>query len=232
MQNTSALYKSILASDHWFETKLDINGVGSYDESVLFACNTSHKMFTDTPEIGKAIAGEIDVEMLKPTVDIPRMAELHPFVRACNASEKSEWIPQGVFFIDTRESSKNGNNLDILTIHGYDAMMKAEQPFVSETITGDATDIALVYEIASIIGVEVDDRTEAIMTGAYTIPLPVGYSCREVLGYIASMYVGGFIISEEGKLRLVSLLELPPETNYLITEDADVITFGGVRILV
>jgi hypothetical protein len=46
------------------------------------------------------------------------------------------------------------------------------------------------------------------------------------------MYVGAFIMTDEGKLRLVSILELPPETNYLIDEVGDAITFGGDRILV
>jgi hypothetical protein len=89
-----------------------------------------------------------------------------------------------------------------------------------------------VNEIAYQMGVSVDARTTALMTNAYTIPLPTGYSYREVLGYIASMYVGCFIMSDEGKLRLVSLLELPHETNYLIDQIGNAITFGGDRILV
>jgi hypothetical protein len=45
------------------------------------------------------------------------------------------------------------------------------------------------------------------------------------------MYVGCFIMSEVGELRLVSLLELPPESNLLVTEGGDPIEFGGVCIL-
>ena len=37
MQTTSALYRQILSSDnHWFETKVRINGV-DYGEDVLFS---------------------------------------------------------------------------------------------------------------------------------------------------------------------------------------------------
>ena len=82
------------------------------------------------------------------------------------------------------------------------------------------------------MGVSVDPRTTAMITQGYTIPLPTGYTLREVLGYIAAMYVGCFIMSDAGELRLVSILELPPETNYLIDQLGDAITFGGDRILV
>lgn len=233
MQTTSALYQSIIADDnHWFETRLVIDGVGTYGETDLFSISTSHQMFHGSPTIGSAVAGEIDVKMVYPqNVTIPTMAKLMPQVRVCNESQQSEWIAQGIYYIDTRERTKNNNGLNILTIHGYDAMLCAEQMYAGR-ITGNSTDIQMVNEIAYQMGVSVDARTTALMTNAYTIPLPTGYSYREVLGYIASMYVGCFIMSDEGKLRLVSLLELPHETNYLIDQIGNAITFGGDRILV
>lgn len=237
MQTTSALYKQLIALDpHWFESQLVIDTVGTFSESQLFSIRTEHQMFQGAPEIGKAIASEIDIKMLMPEDAIPTMAVLRPYARVCayvsGVETQSEWLPQGVYFIDTRERTVTDTGESVLEIHGYDAMLKAEQPFQSNNITGDSTDVQMVNEIASIIGVEVDERTYDIMTAAYTIPLPVGYSCREILGYIASMYVGAFIITDDGKLRLVSILELPPETNYLIDGVGDAITFGGDRILV
>ena len=231
MQTTSATYQTILStSGHWFETKLLINGV-TYDKSVLVSMNTSHAMFSGTPEIGHAIAGEIDAALLVPSSDIPTMAELKPYVRACTAAQQSEWLPQGVYYIDTRSETKNEYGANVLTIHGYDAMLKTEQMYNGQ-ITGDSVDTDMVDEVARLIGVNVDARTYTLMTGGYTVPFPSGYTLREILGYIASMYVGSFIMTEEGNLRLVSLLELPAETNYLIDNIGDAITFGGDRILV
>ena len=234
MQQTSALYQSIISGDnHWFETRLVIDGVGIYGETDLFSISTSHQMFHGSPTIGSAVAGEIDVKMVYPTgVTIPVMAKLKPQVRVCNATQQSEWIDQGIYYIDTRERTVSEAGESVLLLHGYDAMLKAERYFQSNTITGDSVDTDMVDEIASIMGVSVDSRTYTLMTSAYTIPLPTGYSCREVLGYIASMYVGSFIITDTGELRLVSILELPPETNYLIDQAGDAITFGGDRILV
>ena len=232
MQTTSPLYQSILADpNHWYETQVVIDGVGTFGENDLFSVSTTHRIFNQTPEVGKAVAGDVNISMIKPEAEIPTMAVLRPKSRIVNATQQSEWLPQGTFFIDTRKSSKNGNGLEVLTIHGYDAMLRAEQMYHGR-ITGNSTDIQMVNEIAYQMGVSVDARTTALMTNAYTIPLPTGYSYREVLGYIASMYVGCFIMSDEGKLRLVSLLELPHETNYLIDQIGNAITFGGDRILV
>ena len=231
MQNVSALYINILAGEHWFETKLDIDGVGTFDESKLFALSTNHAMFTQTVKIGLAVAGEIEIKMLYPSVQIPTMACLRPYVRVCNSTQQSEWLPQGVYYIDTRERTRNDTGLSFLTIHGYDAMLKAEQMY-NGRITGTSTDTQMVNEIAYQMGVSVDSRTYPIMNKSYSIPLPTGYTYREVLGYIASMYAGCFIMTDEGKLRLVVINELPPETNYLIDNVGNWITFGGDRILV
>lgn len=282
MQSTSALYKRILTDqNHWFETKLLIVGVGEFDETQLFSINTNIEMFQNSPTVGTASSGEIEVKMLNPSEPIPAMAVLIPYVRAVGLAPTggaaeiddgiltvddatisndilvfaegtavinesdiieflvtdyeesySEWIQQGVYFVDTREVIKSESGVDVLVLHGYDAMLKAEQMFVSSTILGDSVDIDMVNEIARIIGVAVDERTTALMTMGYTIPLPTGYTLREILGYIASMYVGGFIITDVGKLRLVSVLEMPEETNFLINQDYDYITFGGYRIIV
>lgn len=233
MQTTSATYQTILASDnYWYETQLVIDGVGTYGETQLFRVCTWIEMFHGSPTIGSAVASEIEVEMVYPSETIPGMAVIRPQTRICNETDQSEWLPQGVYYIDTRERTINDYGESVLTIHGYDAMLKSEQMFQSATITGDSTDVQMAAEIASIMGVTVDARTYALMNKAYTIPLPTGYTCREVLGYIASMYVGCFIMTDEGKLRLVSLLELPSETNYLVDQTGSAITFGGDRILV
>ena len=232
MQATSDLYRQILSSDnHWFETKVRINNV-DYGEDVLFSVSTETAMFTNDPEVGRAIAGEIDVSLLSPDETIPPMAQIIPYVRICNATAQSEWIQRGVFYIDTRETTRNGNGLDILSIHGYDSMLFAEQLYPSTTHEWPMVDTAVVQEMADAMGVTVDPRTYDLMNAGYMIPLPGSYSIREVLGYIASMYVGSFIMTETGLLRLVSILELPNETNYLIDNAGDAITFGGDRILV
>lgn len=283
MQNVSASYERLVKSNNkWYETKLVIDGVGEFGEDQLMSISTNIALFQGQPEIGKAVSAEINVSMLMPSAEIPRMACIRPFVRITGTAAKSsavtiengvlsspyasysngkitfsaesgatyangvltfpadtteeltsEWIPQGVYFIDTREVTANNNGLDILTLHGFDAMMKAEQPYSSNATVSDATDTEYVQAIADAIGVEVDSRTWDIMRG-YTMPFPLGYSMREVLGYIASSYIGSFIITDVGKLRLVSLLGLPEiSTESLLADEyGNAIIFGEDAILV
>lgn len=253
MQDTSALYRQILATEpHWFETSIVVGESGvlvteyadrilfggtaiivsrdspdtGYTEERLMSVRTSIQMFNDGVQIGRAISQEIEVTMIKPAGDFPDMAQVVPYVRVCNETDKSEWIQQGVFYIDTREFSDNDSGLVTLTFHGYDAMLMAEQYYSSSSLSYPAVDTAVVREIANKIGVTVDSRTWTIMTDNYTYPLPSSYSLREMLEYIAGSYAGCFIMTETGQLRLVTLLELPAETNYLIDHIGDAITFG------
>ena len=285
MQNTSALYRQLYAlQNHWFETKVNINGADYY-EGQLFAVSTSSRLFARNPDVGKAVAGEINVTLIDPAEDIPVMAVVRPYVRVCgyiaaaeqprviggivylteassidgkdiatldgaainngivyypNITElqQSEWLPKGVYYIDTRQTSHNDDGVTLMELHGYDAMLKAEQYWDADMMPSDGwpddglTDIQVAQMIAEKIGVEVDSRTVTDMDGGYKIPMPIGYTLREVLGYLAAPYLGCFIMTEQGKLRMVSILDLPPETNYLIDNAGYAITFGGTRILV
>lgn len=259
-ETSSTYRRILADENHWFETTVVIGdsgvlitenkekvffGVGDqqtfivvarsgaesgYGEDQIFSVRTNIQLFQNDPSVGGAVSQEIELTMLQPAGDIPQMGLIIPYVRACNAEEKSEWIQQGVFYIDTREISNNDGGITTITLHGYDAMLKAEQEW-HDTGTlnwsnDTVSDADMVADIASIMGISVDARTWAIMTDNYQIPMPLNYTLREILGYIASMYVGIFIINEVGQLRLVSLLELPEETNLLIDNIGDYITFG------
>lgn len=259
MQETSALYQELLASNHKMDTRLAIGetgvlitkqgdsitfgGVsiltgatgadGGYDESLLVSMETEGRMFSqETPSVGDCIVGQIDIEMHKPFGEIPDRARMVPYVRLTDGVRYSEWIQKGVYYIDTRVSKDDGSSIKKIVIQGYDDLRKAEQDYPDSTIEWPAKDIDVVKEIASFIGVSIDARTLPIINRGYLIQYPAGYSCRDVLGYIAAMYAGSFIMSDLGELRLVRLNEIPKETRYLITKEGNAISFGGVRILV
>lgn len=145
----------------------------------------------------------------------------------------SDWIPQGVFYIDTRERTDFEVTTSVLSIHGYDAMLMAEALYPEDDPAGyPKTDVDVVDFIAETMGLEVDDRTYDIMTEAYEINLPATYTMREVLGNIASMYAGNFCISFEGRLRLVGLTDIGIETSFLTDQQGEAIVFGEDRIIV
>lgn len=145
-----------------------------------------------------------------------------------SAEGHSEWLPQGVYFIDTRQVTHNDDGLDILTIHGYDSMLKAEDDYPSTDHEWPYKDILVVNEIAQEIGVEVDSRVAEYLTAGYMINLPTGYSMRETLEQIASAYAGNFCISSEGKLVFVPLYGYGEyEAYYLADENENALVFGN-----
>ena len=207
MQTTSELYNSILLKPYDVETKLDIytaDGktlVGSYGEDVLVSCMTTGKLFS-SPSVGAAVGREIDVKMLMPTETLPRMAMLKPFVRIKYGTDVSEWIQKGVYFIDTRSTDKL---TDVLTIHGYDAMLKTEQLYCGSGDVGQwpRTMAAVVNDICSKIGVTLDSRTS--ISSTYNCQLDTTFSMREYLSHIAAAHAGVFMMTDTGQMRLVPL---------------------------
>lgn len=212
MQQVSQLYKDILAGNHWFEISVVIGDSGDPEtglrEDSLFSASTKSEFFNDgEPCVGAAVSADADISMIAPD-EVPRCAKISLYIRATNGTEYSEWLPQGVFYIDTREQTKDASGLDILTVHCYDAMLKAEVTYPNDS-THDypLLDKDMVQFIADNMGIEVDDRTWEIMTDGYLFTLPVGYSMREVLCMIAAAYAGNFIITPTGKLRLARMFD-------------------------
>lgn len=267
MQQTSDTYKRILASgDYWFENSVTVGDSGrlvdndgglilfggdailvdtggpeaGFREDKLISVKSNHEFFADgTPGVGSAVAGYVDVQMKAP-YNVPKKARVSLYSRAENDTEVSEWVPQGVYFIDTREQTNTGLGYDVLKFQAYDAMLLAEVSYPSDSEHDyPMLDKDMVQFIADNMridpngrGIQVDPRTWEIMTAGHYFPLPVGYSMREVLCMIAAAYAGNFIISPVGELLLVSMFDLPPETRHLITEDGFTVTFGGLYILI
>lgn len=235
MQERSNIYKKLLADQlAVIEIKVTIAGE-EYGQDRLVSVQTNGGLFPEEAfGIGGTRSREIELIVREPGT-IPRMAEIRLYARLTNGETASEWLPKGVFYIDTRATDPFGTNV---TIHGYDAMLKTEQTYTGEGAQGQwpKTDIAAVNEIAQIIGVEVDSRTTEVMTQGFQVQYPgygdSAYTMREVLKYIAVMYAGNWVMSDEGKLYLVAIAKLPKETSYLLDDVGDTLLLGGdTRIL-
>lgn len=236
MQTVSALFESLWRGPHLVESKVNINGVDYFDEDII-SLRTSHSLFSESrPQAGCVVVGVCSLEIIAPNVTVPKRASVKPYVRLTNEekTEISEWVQKGEYYTDKRYIDSNG----VLTLQSYDKLMFTER--VKYTTTGDQgdypmTDIEMVNSIASMLDVNVDSRTVALMTAAYEVGYPgygdAGYTLREILGYIGAMYAGNWCISDIGELRLIPLYELPAETFYIVTENGDPITFGGDRII-
>lgn len=200
MQTVSTLWGELYASPlHGCEWYADIAGT-HVSEEVLKDVRISTALFAgSTPAVGACVAATAELTLYHPTA-IPRMAEIRLYCRLTEGERASEWLPMGVYFIDTRSVSDS----DTLELKCYDAMLKAEQVYLRAGDTGDwpRTMGAVVREICARLGVELDSRTRL---RDYAVEYTDDYTMREVLGYIAAAHGGCFIMTPAGKLRLVTL---------------------------
>lgn len=232
MHTTSALYQRLLRDGrHRKEFMVRIAGT-DYAQDRLVNLETSGGIF-DEPDIGCCVSRQIDLVLRVPG-DIPKGAKIQVYVRLALGGEFSEWIPKGEFYFSTRKTDARTGSM---TVHGYDAMRRAGEIWLTPAYdrrNWPMPPMEAARDIASRIGVELDPRT------ALDPAFPVGYPVDEngdlamddILSGLAVANAGNWIITDEGKLLLLRLGDIPPETNYLVDEHGDAITFGGVRILV
>jgi len=233
MQDTSAIYGKLLRNAyHEKEIRVFIEDTEYRDDQIVSFQRSSDLYADGRPGVGGATAREIDLILRQPS-GIPRTAKIRPEVRLVlkdwisgEVTDASEWIPQGMFFTDTR-SEDHGD----FTIHGYDAMLKAEQPYLGSTINDSWPQKApaVAAAIAQRMGLTLDPRS---VIAADDVPMPLDLTMREVLSDIAAANAGNWTVTDTGTLRLVPLRSIPSSTGYLVTEDGDAITLGGVRLKV
>lgn len=231
-QHTSELWKALWRTKGTGrEYAFDINGVW-YGPNHEVTHSVDSGLYEQL-SVGGAAAAKLTLSLVADAV--PRMAKICRFIRLRNGNQVSEWLPKGVFFT-SRRIVEDG----VWNIEAYDAMRRADIPWEpDQSLEFPLPMPKAVQEFARIMGVELDPRTT--LNQAYTIDYPASdpgsetgdyYSIRQELQWIAAAHAGNWIITGEGKLLLVPLFSIPDETNYLVTEYGDVITLGGVRILV
>lgn len=243
MQTTDANYKELFDSgDYIAEAKVVIDGI-TYEQNKLYNMSVHRKMFKENkPMIGCAVSGEIELSVDDPGRVFSRQAKIVPYYRLRNKTKVSSWIQKGTYYIDTRDIDEETGRIDI---HGYDALRLAERVYPSSTLTWSATSptaFDVMKEIMTFLTGATDvnsnpsryieqETIDKINATRHIIGFPAQYTMREVLESIAAIYGGNFIMSDNGKLKLVSFVGAYEETFYLITETGRRITFGGTRIL-
>ena len=223
-QTTSELWKSLWRMPNTErEYKFEINGV-EYGPDQEVEHSYSNGLFEDFG-IGNAYTASLKISLFAD--NIPKAASIKRYVRLKNGTQVSEWIPKGTFFTN-RRSEDDGE----WTLEAYDAMRKAEVVWEpDQSLEFPMTMPDAVAEFCRILGVTLDSRTA--LNANYTIDYPANdYTIRNELCFIAAAHAGNWMITDANTLYLVPLLSAPPETNYLVDEHGDAITFGGDRILV
>lgn len=112
-----------------------------------------------------------------------------------------EYIPLGIYNIDDIEKTDY-----TIKITAYDNMMKFERNFT--TTLGDTLTLQQVAsELTRITGVQFTGNLPA-----YTVKKLEGFSCREILGYVASLCGGNAVITRDGNFTIIT----PKDNSYSI----------------
>lgn len=103
----------------------------------------------------------------------------------------TEYIPMGYFTVGKPKKAD-----DQITFTAYDRMMNTERTFSMDGTTTNT--VAVLKKIADITGVPV------VTSGltAISIKVPKGYSCREVLSYVAQLHGAFAVCNRRGQIEL------------------------------
>lgn len=112
-----------------------------------------------------------------------------------------EYIPLGIYNIDDIEKTDY-----TIKITAYDNMIKFERNF-STTLGDTLTLQQVVSELTRITGVQFTGNLPSC-----TVKKLEGFSCREILSYLASICGGNAVITRDGKFTIVT----PKDVNYSI----------------
>lgn len=228
MQARNQTYLDIVSGRYSVEHKLVINSV-IYNQNDIVGEPTISRAMYESFGIGNAVSNVIKANVIaKSTIQ----GTIYAYFRVFNRTQTSDWMPNGVFFLDSKELSNDG----ITYIVGYDTMIKAEQVLLKEGTWTTQTTLQVATAIATAMGTTLDSATQTLLTNnpynINTIPIigEKGTTMREMLQYIAGCYAGNWVANPSGELSLVGLV-IPTETSYLIDQIGNPITFGGDRIV-
>lgn len=220
MQQTSELWKSLLAMRGTTRAfKFSVDGV-EMDENSESGHSVALSLL-DELSIGNAVSASLSYQVWADSITAGQKIER--FVRLENGSQASEWLPAGVFFVNTADVEDG-----LWNVEAVDAIRKANVPWSPSQDLEFPMPMDKVMELtAAIVGVEIDPRSEFEAT--YHLDYPTeGYTIRNLWQYVAAAHGGNIIITPAGKLRLVRMYGDRDLTN-VVEGDYTSLTDNGKR---
>ena len=196
MQNTTADYKiEINKPSRSFECKITI-GNNIYTNEDLVNLTLEYTQPQEGFAIGNTISKSLDLTLLNRGDIIYSTSQIKVEI-GLKIGSKIEYILMGIFNIDDIEKTDYTTKFT-----AYDNMIKFETPYYSNL--GDKPTLKqVVNELSSKTGVEFTGSLQA-----YTVSKLGGFSCREVLSYVASICGGNAFITRDGKFTIKTLSEV------------------------
>lgn len=196
MQNTTKNYKlEINKPSREFECKITI-GDNIYTNEDLVNLTLEYTQPQEGFSIGDTISQSLDLTLLNRGDIIYSTSQIKVEI-GLKIGSTIEYILMGIFNIDDIEK------IDYTTkFTAYDNMIKFETPYFSSL--GDKPTLKqVVNELSKITGIEFIGSLPN-----YTVSKLEGFTCREVLSYVASICGGNAVITRDGKFTIKSLSEI------------------------
>lgn len=188
------MYQSSEAFGNWiqqdsrtFQARITLEGK-TITEGILSIRINGGSSSEDDFSLGSAVSRYVELEIEKTGM------RFEGYEFSLELGLNGEYIPMGYF---TAEKPKGDE--ERLSITAYDRMVKMERACFLE-LPDSTNTVAVLKGVGTIAGVEV------VTEGLTAIPIkkPVGYTCREVLSYVAQLYGGFAICNRAGKIEIKS----------------------------
>ena len=188
------MYQSSEAFGNWiqqdsrtFQARITLEGK-TITEGILSIRINGGSSSEDDFSLGSAVSRYVELEIEKTGM------RFEGYEFSLELGLNGEYIPMGYF---TAEKPKGDE--ERLSITAYDRMVKTERACFLE-LPDSTNTVAVLKGVGTIAGIEV------VTEGLTAIPMkkPVGYTCREVLSYVAQLYGGFAICNRAGKIEIKS----------------------------
>ncbi|WP_281550165.1 hypothetical protein [Murimonas intestini] len=191
MYQSSAAFGDLIQQDsRTFYSYIMIDGKTRVTEGIksirLNGASNSDESFN----LGSVVSQYIEIELASSMQEIENHV-LDVYI-GMDVNGASEYIPLG-HFTAGKPQRDEGN----ISITAYDNIMKTERAYFSK-LPDDTGTIPILEEITSLTGVSIDRSN----LDNIVMKKPSGYTCREVLGYIAQLYGGFVICNRTGEIQI------------------------------
>ena len=204
MYNTSQNYKNyIKESSRMFESKI-ILGSRTLNNDDVIQLKTELQQPSNGFTLGSCISKSLELTLNNDGGAYASVGIVNVSL-GLKMGELIEYIPQGIFNIDKVEKTDY-----TVKVTAYDNMIKFETAYSEKY--DNPTLKQVIQQLQDITGVEFDS---SVTIPSYTLNKLSGYTCREILGYVASLMGGNAYITREGKLTIVT----PVEVDYTVTSN-------------
>ncbi len=192
MYSTSSAYKTeIKKPSRSFECKITIGDRIYNNSDIVNVVIDGNIQPSDGFMIGTTVSKTLDLTLINSGDIIYSTSQVKVEI-GLKIGQTIEYIPMGLFNIDDIEKT------DYTTkITAFDNMIKFESAYFS-SLGDNPTLTQVVNELATKTGVQ--------FTGglpSYTVKKLEGFTCREIVGYVASICGGNAVITRDGKFTIV-----------------------------